>query len=83
MTDDIQWRYNLKKDDLIDCQDDYRSWYWSTILDTRIDKNQCEQVLVGYRIYEAEGRKVDEDNNNYTGWGVKFDEWLSRTDPKI
>ncbi len=34
-TDDFNWRYDLKKGDLIDCIDTEGTWYRSTILDVR------------------------------------------------
>lgn len=34
-TNDWDWRYELKVGDLIDCMDDEKDWYKSTILDKR------------------------------------------------
>jgi len=34
-SNDFDWRYDLKKGDLVDCLDSEGIWYRSTVLDTR------------------------------------------------
>ena len=41
------------------------------------------EAYIGFRIYEKEGHKTDEDGRPYTGWSNKYDEWVSVTSPTI
>jgi len=38
--------------------------------------------LIGYRTYNENGEKTDEFGK-YTGWSAKFDERMSRMNPRI
>lgn len=40
-------------------------------------------VLVGFRIYSADGTKTDEEGKKFDGWSARFDEWISLWSPKI
>jgi hypothetical protein len=86
-TDDFDWRFKLEKGDTIDCMDDELDWYKSTVLDTRVVSNQegqqFKQIYVGYRIYDEEGSKEDEDNRKFFGWSNKYDSWCNVTEPTV
>lgn len=96
-TDDFDWRYEIKTNDLFDSLDSEAIWYKSTCLDQREsqidqfnaneesnDVREVKEVYVGYRIYdEEEGHKVDDDGRKYVGWSNKYDEWVSVTSPTI
>ena len=92
--DDFDWRYNLKKDDLIDCLDSEATWYRSTVLQTREvpqrgeghaegNEPSIKEVFVAYRYYsEEEGHKSDEEGK-YVGWSNKYDAWIPVSSPQI
>lgn len=76
--------------------DSEATWYKSTCFSTRmqtttqIDPDSHEdkpikshEVYIGFRIYEEEGHKVDDDGKKYTGWSSKYDEWITVTSPTI
>lgn len=75
-TDDYEWRYDMQQGDEIDCIDSENIWYRSTVLDIRTQKDgTCKEAYVGFRVYEEEGHKTDDDGRRYTGWSNKYDEW--------
>jgi hypothetical protein len=82
-TNDWDWRLQLEQGDIVDCMDNEKDWYKSTILQTRWTKNadgeDVKEALVAFRIYDEEGSKVDEDNRRFFGWSEKYDDWLSVT----
>lgn len=95
-TDDFDWRYEIKPDDLIDSLDTEAIWYKSTCLDSRIlnggavkpdDENETpsiKEAYVAYRYYDdIEGHKFDDDGKKYVGWSNKYDEWNTVTSPTI
>ena len=95
-TDDWDWRYQLTAEDMIDAVDSEVVWYKSTCLDNRamsvpqIDPEshndkliRSVEALVGFRIYEDEGHKVDDDGRKFTGWSNKYDDWVTVTSPTI
>ena len=49
------WRYNLEKGNLIDCMDNEKDWFKSTVLDSRVTENQdgdqIKEIYVGFRYY--------------------------------
>lgn len=67
--------------------DDEKDWYKSTVLDTRIINNsegeQIKQIYVGFRIYDEEGSKDDEDGRKFFGWSNKYDSWYSVTETTV
>lgn len=85
-TDDFDWRYDLKSGDEVDSLDSEGVWYRSTALDTRTHKydgKEYKEVYVGYRVYEKEGHKTDDDGRRFVGWSNKYDDWKSATCPTI
>jgi len=62
---DFDWRIQLKEGDQVDCCDKMGIWYPSTVLEARSKRTDgCRkilQVLIGYRNYHEEGRKIDDD----------------------
>jgi hypothetical protein len=86
-TDDFDWRYELKEGDEIDCMDSLGVWYRSTVLSMRnqtiIDGRDHKEIYVGYRVYEKEGHKTDDDGRKYIGWSNKYDDWISITSPMV
>jgi len=59
-------------------------WYRSTVLEVRETNEDAKsqdppykEVNVGYRVYEEEGHKVDENNGKkFTGWSHRYDAWI-------
>jgi hypothetical protein len=88
-TSDFQWRWDLQAGELIDCIDSEGNWYRSTVLDTRerieeevMGPRRIKEAYIGYRYYEEEGHKIDEETKEkYTGWSSKYDIWLPVTNP--
>ena len=82
-TNDWDWRLQLEQGDIVDCMDNEKDWYKSTILQTRWTKNpdgeDVKEALVAFRIYDDEGSKVDEDNRRFFGWSEKYDDWIPVT----
>ncbi|OQR89819.1 hypothetical protein ACHHYP_06026, partial [Achlya hypogyna] len=71
------WRENLEVGNIIDCMDTHLQWYTSTILEIKADK-----LLIGYRVYTAEGDLVD-NRGHYSGYDAEFDIWLDRKSHRI
>ena len=86
-TDEYEWRYDLKEGDEIDCMDNEKEWYKSTILQTRVGQNPdgelVPEVFVAFRTYDENGSKVEDDGRKFFGWSEKYDEWYFVTDPQI
>lgn len=40
-------------------------------------------MLIGYRIYDKKGNKMDDKGNRFNGWGDQYDIWLDATNPRI
>ena len=79
-TKEWDWRFDLKKDDTLDCADDYGIWYRSTVLSrTDLDVQDCEgntcpQITIACRYKDPYGAKEDDEGNKVTGWiSSKFD----------
>jgi hypothetical protein len=62
-TDDWEWRYTLKPGDELDCLDDEKDWYKSTVIGQRTRRNaqgeEIPEIYVAFRTYEPEGSKQD------------------------
>lgn len=41
------------------------------------------EITIGYRVYDENGDKTDNNNMKYNGWSSKFDETLSMSSPRI
>ena len=89
-TDDWDWRFDLKEDDVFDCSDDYGTWYRSTVLkaalseDKDADDNQVPLIKVGYRYADPSGTKEDEKHRKCIGFTLpKFDTVLKAALPNI
>ena len=87
MSEDDEWRCVLQAGDLIDGFDSTKFWYSSTIVakETRHeDDKDVPYLKVGFRVYEEEGNKEDQENGlKYYGWSDKFDEWIPAFNPRI
>lgn len=61
-------------------------WFNSTVLSVRtrtdVHGKQRKEALVGFRVYEATGDKIDEIGR-YRGWNQRFDEWISVYSPRL
>ena len=70
-TDDYEWRYDLKEGDEIDCMDNEKEWYKSTILQTRVSQNPdgelVPEVFVAFRTYDENGSKQEDDGRKFFG----------------
>jgi hypothetical protein len=87
-TDDFDWRYDLKVDDLIDCMDTEKHWLKATVLRTRLGENPegeaIPEIFVGYRTFDDAGPRPDEERGqNYFGWSNRYDEWFPVTSPLV
>ena len=84
---DQEWKGELKPGDEIDAFDKAKSWYSSTILEVREDKDAdgrtWEMLKIGFRLYRDDAQKLDDEGKKYDGWSAKFDEWLPKWSPKI
>ena len=83
--DDFDWRYDLKNGDTLDCQDDEKDWYKSTVAGTRTSRNvdgeEVPEIYVAFRTYHEEGSKTDEEGRRFFGWSERYDAWYGVTDP--
>lgn len=83
--DDFDWRYDLKTGDALDCMDDEKDWYKSTISGTRTSQNADGEVIpeiyVAFRTHDEEGSKTDEEGRRFFGWSERYDAWYGVTDP--
>jgi len=86
-TDDWDWRMQLEQGDLVDCMDNEKDWYKSTVLATRWSKNpdgeDIKEVCIGFRVYDEEGSKTDDENRRFFGWSEKYDEWFAVTEIQV
>lgn len=88
-TDDYEWRFDLKVGDEIDCMDQEKDWFKSTVIDHKLEANEEGEavpiITVGFRTYDEEGTKWDEDDEKkkFFGWSKIYDESFSITDPKV
>lgn len=86
-TSDFEWRWRLDEGDLVDCIDSEGTWYISTILavrDVGEAGSKVREAYIGYRYYDPEGHKVDDDTKQkYVGWSNKYDIWLPVVSPQI
>lgn len=83
--DDFDWRYDLKTGDFIDCMDDEKDWYKSTITKSRTSENSdgeaVQQIYVAFRTFDEEGSKTDDEGRKFFGWSERYDAWYGVTDP--
>lgn len=85
-TPDYEWRLGIKIGDIIDVCDTSNVWYNSTVLDINteeIDGMEVKSVLVGYRVFDEDGDKIDQEGRRFSGWSSRYDEWLTVTNPRI
>lgn len=87
-TDDFDWRFDLKVGDEIDCMDNDKEFFKSTVISHKIQNNHEGEpipiITVGFRTFEEEGNKDDEETHKkFFGWSAKYDEVFSVTDPQI
>jgi len=88
-TNDYEWRFDLKVGDEIDCMDQEKDWFKSTVIDHKLEANEEGEavpiITVGFRTYDEEGTKWDEDDEKkkFFGWSKIYDESFSITDPKV
>ena len=68
MTDDHDWRKEIKQGDEIDFLDNSKTWYLTTVLGR--DK---DIVKIGLRVYRENGNSIDEEGKKFFGWSSKFD----------
>lgn len=75
-----EWREELREGSLIDCMDTISVWYQSTVLGIEFEEingKMVRRALVGFRRYESDGPKTDDDGRHYNGWSDKYDEWIN------
>lgn len=86
-TNDFNWRYDLKIGDHVDCLDEEKDWYKSTIIGQRIIMNEhgekVPELFVGFRTYDEEGSKEDEQGQKFFGWSDRYDVWFAVTDVQV
>lgn len=86
-TGDFEWRWQLEVGDLVDCIDTEGTWYISTVLalrDVGEAGSKVREAFIGYRYYDPEGTKLDEDGRSkYIGWSNKYDYWIPIVSPQI
>jgi hypothetical protein len=87
-TENEEWRFELKEDDLVDAYDSSKFWYASTIQarEMRVEEDRTfPYVKVGFRLLHPQGNKELEtdEKQNFFGWSEKFDEWMSPYSPRI
>ena len=86
-TEDFEWRYNLQPGDKIDCLDEEKDWYKATVINVRQRKNAKNEVipeiLVGFRTYNYDGSKKDDEGRFFSGWSSKYDNWYAVTSPLV
>ena len=73
--------------DTIDCMDNERDWYKSTVLQTRSAINdkgvEVKEIFVGFRYYDKDGSKQEDDGRKFFGWSERYDEWYSSGDIQV
>jgi hypothetical protein len=86
-TKDWDWRHEIKQGDLIDCMDEEKDWYKSTVVDTRTGQNadgeEFPEIYVAFRTYDPEGSKEDEQGRKFFGWSERYDAWQGATDARV
>ena len=84
---DEDWRQDLNVGDIIDSHDGSKVWYASTIISKQVvhetDDNSYTKLLVGFRIFDPAGEKIDDIGRRYIGWPTTFDEWINASSPRI
>ena len=77
----------LEAGDLVDCMDNERDWYKSTVLASRMvpgaNGEPVKQIRVGFRNYHEEGSKTDDAGETFFGWSSKYDIWMGVTEPLV
>jgi hypothetical protein len=67
--------------------DSEKEWYKSTVLKFRNlnnkEKEKVQEILVGYRNYDTDGSKTDDDGDRFFGWGDQYDCWISVSDIRV
>ena len=65
MSDDYEWRLNLKKGDFLDVCDTTHVWCNSTVLDRKKQTGErgddIIEIKIGYRLYNTTGTFLDEN----------------------
>ena len=88
--DNFEWRFTLKPGDTLDAADNFGVWYKSTILE--VQKEELEDrkypvinVKFGFRIYDDNGNKYNEDEPErmFFGWKDQYDIERNVTDPRF
>ncbi len=91
-SEDYEWKTALKIGDNVDVVDPLGTWYNSTVLaltedveaaTTSTPEKKYPVILVGYRVYCADGKKVDEEGRKFAGWSSKYDERIALYSPRI
>lgn len=80
MTRGNEWRESLKEGDRIDCCDTMQNWYQATILNRReikVGNELIKEVQVGFRFYNENGLRIDQNGRKFTGWSSNYDEWIN------
>ena len=85
--EDFDWRYDLEVGSLIDCMDDEKDWYKSTVMAIRstcnADGDEVPEIYVGFRTFDEEGSKTDDEGRKFFGWSDRYDAWLAVTDVQV
>ena len=85
---DYEWRLNLQKGDEIDACSSSSTWCHAVILDTRESETYesdvpVKEVYVGFRRYDEEGDREDEEGRSYYETSNRDDDWLVVMDPRL
>ena len=84
---DQEWKGELKPGDEVDAYDKAKSWYASTVLEVKEEKDvegrTWDMLKIGFRLYRDDASKLDDEGKKYEGWSAKFDEWVPRWSPKV
>ena len=84
---DQEWKGELKPGDEVDAYDKAKSWYASTVLEVKEEKDAegrtWDMLKIGFRLYRDDAQKLDDEGKKYEGWSAKFDEWVPRWSPKV
>lgn len=83
LSNDYEWRENLKPNDEIDFLD-CKSWYLCTAIEAYYSSNKGKLIKNTQRIFRDNGNMFDQHLNlRYYGWNSTFDKTYSAHDPKI
>lgn len=48
-----------------------------------MDKGICRLMRIGFRRYDEEGDREDDEGKSYFGMSKKYDDWFTVTDPRL